>query len=131
MFDVGFWEILLVLVIALIVVGPERLPKLARTAGLWIGKARSIVASVRAEVERELRVEELKHSIQSQAPTAELKKLAEQVKSINSEVQSLGKDLQATVAADPGANQAPSAAPAVASPAAPPSTKEAAPSTQE
>ena len=38
MFDVGFWELAMIAVVALLVVGPERLPKLARTAGLWLGK---------------------------------------------------------------------------------------------
>ncbi len=60
MFDVGFAEIVLVMVIALLVVGPERLPRLARTAGLWLGKARAFVQSVREDVERELAAEELK-----------------------------------------------------------------------
>ena len=69
MFDVGFSEILLILVIALIVVGPERLPKLARTAGLWIGKARSIVSSVKAEVELPAAVAQ---AIESNVPDAEI-----------------------------------------------------------
>ncbi len=60
MFDIGFAEIVLVMVIALLVVGPERLPRLARTAGLWLGKARAFVQSVREDVERELAAEELK-----------------------------------------------------------------------
>ena len=47
MFDMGFWEVVLIFVILLIVVGPERLPKLARTVGLWVGKARTMVSSVR------------------------------------------------------------------------------------
>ena len=38
MFDIGFWELSLLALVALLVVGPERLPKLARTAGLWIGR---------------------------------------------------------------------------------------------
>ena len=54
MFDVGLWELTLLFFIALIVVGPERLPRLARTAGLWIGKARRIVSEVRGQIEREL-----------------------------------------------------------------------------
>ena len=68
MFDIGFWEILLIFVVALIVVGPERLPGLARTAGLWVGKARRIVAEMKSEVERELQMDELKRSIQQQIP---------------------------------------------------------------
>ena len=76
MFDVGFQEIMLIFVILLIVVGPERLPKLARTLGLWLGKARTIVSSVKSEVEREIRVSELKQTLQEQAPTEEIKKIS-------------------------------------------------------
>lgn len=60
MFDIGFWELALIGVVALLVVGPERLPKLARTTGLWVRKARRFVGSVRADIEQELRTEELK-----------------------------------------------------------------------
>jgi sec-independent protein translocase protein TatB len=87
MFDVGFWELTLLFVVALVIVGPERLPRLARTVGLWIGKAQRIVSEVREEVEREIRVEEIKNSIHQQAGTEEIKKLADRVKSINSDVQ--------------------------------------------
>jgi len=97
MFDVGFQELMLIFVILLIVVGPERLPKLARTLGLWIGKARTIVSSVKSEVEREIRVSELKQSLQEQAPTEEFRKLANQVKSINSDLKSTGKEIESSI----------------------------------
>lgn len=87
MFEIGFWEIVLIFVIALVVVGPERLPGLVRTVGLWVGKARRIVSEVKDEVERELRVEELKRSIRQQEGIDEIKRLADRVKSINSEIQ--------------------------------------------
>lgn len=60
MFDVGFFELMLIGVVALLVVGPERLPKLARTAGLWVGKGRQLISSVKADIEKELKAEELK-----------------------------------------------------------------------
>lgn len=63
MFDVGFSEILIIAVVALIVLGPERLPKAARLAGLWVRKARAQWYSVKAELERELLDEELKRSL--------------------------------------------------------------------
>lgn len=63
MFEIGFWEMVMVGVVALIVVGPERLPGLARTAGLWIGKARRMFAEVKADVDRELHLEEIKQSL--------------------------------------------------------------------
>ena len=63
MFDIGFSELLLVAVVALVVLGPERLPKAARFAGLWVRRARAQWYSVRAELERELEAEELKRSL--------------------------------------------------------------------
>jgi sec-independent protein translocase protein TatB len=87
MFDVGFWELVLIMMVALLVVGPERLPELAHTLGLWINRARRIVGEVRGEVERELRVEEVKRAMQQQgAELDEMKKLADRVKAINADV---------------------------------------------
>lgn len=64
MFDLGFTELLLVAVVALIVLGPERLPKAARFAGLWVRRARTQWNSVKSELERELAAEELKRNVQ-------------------------------------------------------------------
>ncbi len=72
MFDVGFWELAIIAVIALLVIGPERLPKAARTAGLWVGRARRMVADVKADIDREVRQSEL----------AELKKAGEEIKNV-------------------------------------------------
>lgn len=99
MFDVGFSEIMLIMVIALIVVGPERLPKLARTIGTWVGKARTIVNSVKSEVEREIRVDELKKSIQQQTPVEEFKQLAGELKSVGSDLEATNRGLRTDVAA--------------------------------
>lgn len=63
MFDIGFSELLVVAVVALIVLGPERLPKAARFAGLWVRRARAQWYSVRDELERELAAEELKRNL--------------------------------------------------------------------
>jgi sec-independent protein translocase protein TatB len=63
MFDIGFWELVLVGLVSLLVFGPERLPRVAREASLWIRKARSMVASVKAEIDQELELHELKQSL--------------------------------------------------------------------
>ena len=63
MFDVGFSELLLIAVVALVVLGPERLPKAARFAGLWVRRARAQWYSVKAELERELEAEDLKRGL--------------------------------------------------------------------
>lgn len=59
MFDIGFTELLLIGVVALLVLGPERLPGAARTVGAWLRRARQSFESVKAEVERELREAEV------------------------------------------------------------------------
>ena len=66
MFDVGFWEILLILVLALVVIGPERLPGAARRAGYFVGKARRFIEGARSEFEAEFDVNELKRVLHNQ-----------------------------------------------------------------
>ena len=75
MFDVGFSELVMVALIALLVIGPERLPKAARIAGLWLGKARSTIASVKAEIKQELHAEEMRQLIQQQSIADELRQI--------------------------------------------------------
>ncbi len=65
MFDIGFSELMLIAVIALVVIGPERLPKVARTAGHLLGKLQRYVAQVKAELGEELDIGEL-HKVKSQ-----------------------------------------------------------------
>jgi sec-independent protein translocase protein TatB len=54
MFDIGFWELVVIAVIALLVVGPERLPELVRETGRWIRAARRFITDTRYQIEREL-----------------------------------------------------------------------------
>jgi len=63
MFDVGFWEFALIGVIALIVVGPERLPGIARTAGLYVGKFKQFVNNIQEDVKSELESDKLKEHL--------------------------------------------------------------------
>lgn len=63
MFDIGFWELLLIAVVALVVVGPERLPKLIRVTGMWVGRANASIQSIRNDISRELRAEEVKQAL--------------------------------------------------------------------
>jgi sec-independent protein translocase protein TatB len=65
MFEIGFLEICLIGIIALLVIGPEKLPRVARTVGLWVGKARGAVKTVKYEIDEQLRMEELKQSLQT------------------------------------------------------------------
>jgi len=65
MFDVGFWEFALIGVIALIIVGPERMPGIARAAGRYVGKAKSFIAKIQDDVSDELEVEKFKEQLSS------------------------------------------------------------------
>lgn len=65
MFDVGFWEVAIIGVIALLVVGPDRLPALARNVGLWVGRIRRYVTHVKQDIEREIHAEEVRELINS------------------------------------------------------------------
>lgn len=75
MFDIGFSELLIIAVVALIVLGPERLPKAARFAGLWVRRARAQWHSVKDELERDLAADELKRNLQD---TRDLMRQADQ-----------------------------------------------------
>lgn len=66
MFDIGFSELLLVALVALLVLGPERLPGAARTAGLWIGRIRRSFAAIRSEVEREIGADEIRRQLHNE-----------------------------------------------------------------
>jgi len=69
MFDIGFQELVLVGIVALVVLGPERLPEVARTAGRWMGKARQFINNVKRDLDSELNSEDL----------AEFKRLKEEL----------------------------------------------------
>ena len=66
MFDIGFWELCLISVVALLILGPERLPVAARTAGLWIGKAKRMIGNVKSEIDRELQLDELRNRLKEE-----------------------------------------------------------------
>ena len=66
MFDIGFWELCLIGLVSLLVIGPEKLPKVARIAGFWVGKTRHMVASVKEEIKEEFKEEELRQLLKEQ-----------------------------------------------------------------
>jgi len=66
MFDMGFTEMMLIGIVALVVIGPERLPGVARTAGKYFSRLRNFMTNVRADVESELKADELREIFESQ-----------------------------------------------------------------
>ncbi len=85
MFDFGFWELAIVMVIALLVVGPERLPALAGQIGKWVGKAKRMIASVRSDIESEIKAAELKDILEKQQ--GEIGELKEMLKGTKKEIE--------------------------------------------
>jgi len=87
MFDIGFSELVLIAIVALFVIGPDRLPKVARTAGLWVGKMRGFVTSVKADIDHELAADELKKILKEQADSSGVHEIIEETKSATDELQ--------------------------------------------
>ncbi|MDH5178909.1 MAG: Sec-independent protein translocase protein TatB [Gammaproteobacteria bacterium] len=75
MFDVGFWELIVIGVVALVVIGPDKLPGVARTAGMWVGRTRRFVTQVKTDIDRELRQEELRKALEREAGLDEIKRI--------------------------------------------------------
>jgi sec-independent protein translocase protein TatB len=105
MFDFGFSELMVVMVVALIVIGPERLPKVARTLGHLWGRAQRYVNGVKADIERDMAVEEfrqMQQKVQAEASALEqsVKQATltadQQVQQINEAVAKLSFSDQAT-----------------------------------
>ena len=91
MFEIGFSEIVVIMVVALIVIGPERLPKVARTLGLLWGRMQRYVNGVKADIERDMQLEELrqlKSKVEQEAATIE-QSANQAVKTIDQHLESL------------------------------------------
>ena len=70
MFDIGFVELVICSIIALLVLGPERLPQAARATGRWIGGARRMVSQFTSELDRQLKAEELREELRKPGATS-------------------------------------------------------------
>jgi len=96
MFDIGVTEIFVIGVVALIVIGPERLPRVAKTVGLLFGRMQRYVSEVKADINREIELDELrklKSTMQDAARSIE-QSVTSQVSFIESEVKQAGTDVQ-------------------------------------
>ncbi len=130
MFDIGFSELIVIAVVALIVIGPERLPKVARTAGHLLGRLQRYVNDVKSDINREMQLDELKKlqaQVEESARSIERdvgKELQSAETSLNQAAQGLTDaapppaDASPAVAAPPAVEAPPVAAPASAAPTA-------------
>ena len=113
MFEIGFAELFLLGVIALLVVGPDRLPALARTVGVWVGRAQRLVGQVRADIEREVRADELRKAAKEYSPTGMIGDMRKEVEDFASEVSKpVDLDEEKTESAKPDTSDSAPAAPA-------------------
>jgi sec-independent protein translocase protein TatB len=75
MFEIGFWEIVVIVVITLLVMGPDEIPAMVRNVGSWMGKARRFMSSIKDDFEKEIsKAEELKRRMAEESRIAELHK---------------------------------------------------------
>ena len=106
MFNMHSTEILLILVVALIVIGPERLPAAIKTAGLWIGRFRRSFYKVKAEIERELNTDEIRRQLHNESVIEEVEKVKSRLEGIAKETETSVNKIVSTENFDPGASQA-------------------------
>ena len=89
MFEVGFSELCMVALVALLVIGPERLPKAARFAGLWIGKTRRMMDTVKAELNAELQAEEMRQIFKEQMGLEALQQMRQDIADTSHELKTM------------------------------------------
>jgi len=118
MFDIGFSELLVIAVVALIVIGPERLPRVARTMGHLFGRMQRYVNQVKSDISREMELEELRKlqgTVQDAARSLE-QGFQSEVRQAEGELKSV--EAEAAALAAPAAEAAPAPGAAPAAPAA-------------
>ncbi|MBL8394809.1 MAG: twin-arginine translocase subunit TatB [Candidatus Accumulibacter sp.] len=117
MFDIGFSELMVIAIVALVVIGPERLPKVARTAGHMLGRLQRYVSTVKSDINREMQLEELRRlqsEIQESARGVEQSLTSEiqaAKQAVSQAAEAVGGDLHTPLGgAEPGAAALPIAA---------------------
>ena len=90
MFDIGFWELLIIGVVGLLVIGPERLPAVATMLGQWVGRLRRFANHMRREIQDELESEHLKQVLEEQ--NRQMQSLRDEVSAVRSEAASAAED---------------------------------------
>lgn len=97
MFDVSFSELVLILIVGLLVFGPEKLPEVVRTTGLWIGKLRRSFNNIRSEIEREVGVEELKRDLHNQSIMDSLKGVQDDLRGAQRDLQQIPYEMRNSI----------------------------------
>ena len=96
MFDIGFPELLLVSVIALLVIGPEKLPQTIKTLSLWLGRFKASLSNIKSEIEAEIGADEIRQQIHNESILKELKESKQQLEGIVDDTKNTLKDINQT-----------------------------------
>lgn len=102
MFDIGFPELVLIAVVALLVIGPERLPEALRTLGLWLGRMRRSFTAVKTEIEKEIGMDDVRRQLHNEAIMEEMKRIEGDVRGT---ADSPAGDAQTEAAGNPPSNE--------------------------
>ena len=94
MFDIGFPELLLVSIVALLVIGPDKLPEAVRTVALWVGRIRRSLANIKAEIENEIGADEIRRQLHNESIMQELNKTKDQIGGIIRDAESQLSDIK-------------------------------------
>ncbi len=105
MLNVSTAELLVVFIVALIVIGPERLPMAVKTASLWIGRFRRSFYKVKAEIERELNTDEIRRQLHNESILADIEEAKAKVKGTAKEVEESVSNIVNSKDFDPGASK--------------------------
>ncbi len=95
-FDFGLWEIVIIGIITLIVVGPEKMPALARKAGLYAGKLKKFVTKIKTDINNEIEADELKKRLSIKNEELSLSQTLKEAKSGIDEIKQEGRKLAKT-----------------------------------
>lgn len=87
MLDIGFLELLVVATLTLLILGPERLPSVLRTMGLWVGRIRRAYNNIRTEIDREIGMDEVRQQLHNEQVLAEMKAIEKDVKASKRTIQ--------------------------------------------
>lgn len=98
MFDISFFELLVIGVVGLIVIGPERLPGAVRACALWIGRLKRSLSNTRAELEKHIGADEIRRELHNEQVLYNLEKMKDQRRELEARIRALDTSVLDTVA---------------------------------
>ncbi len=101
MFDIGFPELMIVSIVALLVIGPEKLPETVRTIALWVGRIKRSLANIKLELENEIGADEIRQQLRNEGIMKELSDAKQNLDGIMQEANTAVSDIKKSTRIDP------------------------------